>query len=75
MMSNDNWNNLWRIKLVIRGFEMVSSLSVNLSKTRVFSINLQEDFISTAATFLSCDVGIVPFKFLGVVLGSNPRRK
>lgn len=61
--------------LILSGFEVVLGLCVNFSKTKIYDVNLKEDFLSVAASFLSCDRGNIPFKFLGVSVGMKPRRK
>ena len=61
--------------LILRGFEVVLGLCVNFSKTKIYGVNLKEDFLSVAASFLSCDKGNIPFRFLGVSVGMKPRRK
>lgn len=54
---------------------MVSGLSVNLPKTRIFGINLKSDFVYDVANVLFRDTSTLSFKFLGVVVGDTPRRK
>lgn len=66
--------NLWAVKTIFRSFELVSGLRVNFKKSHLFGINIDEYFISSAAEFLSCSVGTLPFKFLGVPVAANPRR-
>lgn len=33
LIEEGSWNNIWSIKVVLRGIEFVSSLQVNLSKS------------------------------------------
>lgn len=72
MLCNGHWDNLWSIKGILRGFELAFGLNVNLSKIRIYGINLKEDFIYFVATFLACDVGTLPFNFLEWLLASVP---
>ncbi|PNX87107.1 ribonuclease H, partial [Trifolium pratense] len=37
-------------------------------------VNVSRDFMRLASTFLNCRVGVVPFKYLGLPVGANPRR-
>ena len=60
---------------LFEGFELVSDLSVNFHKSKVHGINSKESFLETTFAFLSCSIGRLPFKFLGVSIGVNPRRK
>lgn len=75
LVEEISWTNLWSIKALLRGFELVSGLRVNLSKSTLFGINLYSDFLQVVASFSSCRFGLIPFIFLGIPIGINPRRK
>ncbi|GAU37021.1 hypothetical protein TSUD_207270 [Trifolium subterraneum] len=75
LMGENSWDNLWTIKTVLRGFEMVSGLKINFNKSKLYGINVEEDFLEAGSTFLSCRSDVIPFKFLGIPVGANPRRK
>ncbi|MCH80013.1 LINE-1 reverse transcriptase like, partial [Trifolium medium] len=66
--------NLWVLKAVLRGFEMASGLKVNFWKSCVMGVNVHSDFMEMASDFLNCRIGRVPFKYLGLPVGSNPRK-
>ncbi|KAK2446576.1 hypothetical protein QL285_017365 [Trifolium repens] len=66
--------NLWSLKAILRGFEKVSGLKVNFAKSCVIGVNVSDNFIRLASAFLNCRVGSVPFKYLGLPVGANPRR-
>lgn len=68
------WGNIWCIKYILRGFELISGLQVNFHKSKVYGIHASQYFLQEALTFLSCNVGLLPFKFLGMPIGANPRR-
>jgi hypothetical protein len=65
--------NLWTLKAVLRGYEMVSGLKVNFWKSCVMGINVPEDFLGMASNFLNCRIGSIPFKYLLLPVGANPR--
>jgi hypothetical protein len=65
--------NLWVIKSVLRGFEMASGLKVNFSKSCIMGVNVSNDFLNLASGFLNCRIGQVPFIYLGLPVGANPR--
>jgi hypothetical protein len=65
--------NLWSLKAMLRGFEMASGLKVNFSKSCIMGVNVSEDFLSMATNFLNCRRGSIPFKYLGLPVGANPR--
>jgi hypothetical protein len=67
-------NNLWALKAILRGFEMVSGLKVNYWKSSLMGVNVSHDFMTLASTFLNCKTSTIPFKYLGLPVGANPRR-
>ncbi|XP_058732910.1 uncharacterized protein LOC131604491 [Vicia villosa] len=74
LIGEDSWNNLWTFKAILRGFELVSGLRVNLNKSRLFGVNLDPDFIQVGSSFLNCAIGSSSFVFLSIPVGVNPRR-
>lgn len=67
--------NLWSLKTILRCFELASGLKINFSKSNVFRINVSSEFLGVAVRFLHCIVGQLPFKYLGLLVGANPRHK
>lgn len=67
-------SNLWATKTIFRSFELVSGLKVNFSKSYMYAINADNFFPNNVAEFLSCKVGKLPFKFLGIQMATNLRR-
>lgn len=53
---------------------LASGLKVNFSKSNILGINVNSSFLSMAEGFLHCKIGAVPFKYLGLLVGANPRR-
>jgi hypothetical protein len=66
--------NLWTMKTILKWFELISGLKVNFFKSKLIGINVEECFIDSAASFLKCVVGQLPFIYLGLPVGANPRR-
>ncbi|MCH82386.1 LINE-1 reverse transcriptase like, partial [Trifolium medium] len=66
--------NLWVMKSVLRGFEMASGLKINFWKSCVIGVNVTEEFLGMASDFLNCRIGRIPFKYLGLPVGANPRK-
>lgn len=52
---------------------MVSGLKVNFHKSCLHGMNVDMEKLRVAARFLYCKVGEVPFNFLGLHIGANPR--
>jgi hypothetical protein len=65
--------NLWAMKAVLRWFELVSGLKVNFSKSCLMGVNVPNSFLQGAASFLNCKLGSIPFIYLGLPVGANPR--
>jgi hypothetical protein len=65
--------NLWAMKAVLRWFELVSGLKVNFSKSCLMGVNVSSSFLQGAASFLHCKLGSIPFIYLGLPVGANPR--
>ena len=61
--------NLWTLKALLRGFEMVSGLKINFFKSGLIGINVSGDFMEMACDFLNCNQGALPFKYLGLPIG------
>ncbi|XP_058774309.1 uncharacterized protein LOC131648579 [Vicia villosa] len=74
LVGEGSWRNLWAIKSILRGFEMIFGLKVNMGKSNLYGIGLEKSFILAASQFLMCKIGKFPFKFLGVMVGGNHRR-
>jgi hypothetical protein len=75
IVGEGNWDNLWMIKTILRSFEIVSGLKVNFFKSKLYGINLEESFLRASSSFLHCAVESIPFRFLGIPVGANPRRR
>jgi hypothetical protein len=67
-------DNLWSLKAILRGFERASGLKVNFWKSSLMGINVDDNFMELASHFFNCIRGGIPFKYLGLPVGANPRR-
>ncbi|XP_058746160.1 uncharacterized mitochondrial protein AtMg01250-like [Vicia villosa] len=68
-------DNLWNMKVLLRGSELVSGLKINFHKSNFFGVHIGEWLLNSTTTFLSCKKGSFPFKFLGIWIGEGGRRK
>ena len=75
LVGEGNWDNLWTIKTILRSFEIVSGLKVNFYKSKLYGINIEDSFLRASSSFLHCAVESIPFRFLGIPVGANPRRR
>ena len=58
----------------LEAFGSVSRLRVNLKKSSLLGINIDEEMIQHWASFSGCKVGLWPIKYLGLPLVGNPRK-
>ncbi|PNX78122.1 ribonuclease H [Trifolium pratense] len=75
LMGKGVWDNLWTIKVMLRSFELVSGMSINFVKSKLYGLNIDSRLLEVGSTFLSCRFDMLPFKFPGISVGANPRRK
>ncbi|KAK1428805.1 hypothetical protein QVD17_17645 [Tagetes erecta] len=66
--SERNALNLTRI---LRCFYLASGLKVNYKKSRIFGLGVVENDVNNMAIVLNCQVGKLPFKYLGIPMGAN----
>ncbi|GAU22757.1 hypothetical protein TSUD_129690 [Trifolium subterraneum] len=67
--------NLWTLKAILRSFELASGLKVNFAKSSIIGVNVSNDLLGVAERFLHCRVGSLPFMYLGLLVGANPRKE
>ncbi|XP_058775573.1 uncharacterized protein LOC131649838 [Vicia villosa] len=75
ILGDVNWDNILAIKVLLRGFKLVSSLKVNFSKSNIIGVNLEDSFFGFSFNFFSCPIAHIPFIFLGIPIGANQHRK
>lgn len=68
------WGNLWALKSILRSLELVIGLQVNFHKSNLVGVCVNYGFLEASSNFLHCSIGQIPFKFLGLLVGANPRR-
>ncbi|XP_058784295.1 uncharacterized protein LOC131659071 [Vicia villosa] len=64
ILAEGDLANIWSIKSILRGFEIMSGLRVNFNKSNIFGVNVGDWFIEATSTFLVCKVDKLSFKFL-----------
>jgi len=74
-LCEDTFNNVLTLKVILRGFELASGLKINFHKSRLAGINVQSSAISCYTKTLNCSQMGIPFKYLGLEVGGNPRKK
>lgn len=66
--------NVIALKCILRCYEMVSGLKVNFFKSKLAGITTSDDALARFASFLHCRPMDIPFVYLGLPVGGNPRR-
>lgn len=74
LVGDGSWAHLWAITSVLRAFKMISGLGINFHKSKLIGINISSNFLEVATNFLGCRREEKEFNFLGIPIGSNPRR-
>ncbi|MCI36068.1 RNA-directed DNA polymerase (Reverse transcriptase), partial [Trifolium medium] len=74
LLGVKSWANVRTLRGVLVLFEAVSGLKVNFHRSMLVGVNVAESWLLEAAAVLGCSVGRVPFMYLGLPIGSDPRR-
>ncbi|GAU17907.1 hypothetical protein TSUD_330330, partial [Trifolium subterraneum] len=74
LLGAKSWANVRALRGVLSLFEKVSGLKVNFHKSMLVGVNIGVSWLTEAATVLGCKVGQVPFMYLGLPIGGDPRR-
>jgi len=70
-----SFNNIFAIKVILRCYEIVSGLKVNFHKSKLARISVGSYALTTYAKTLNYNTVRLPFQYLGVEVGGNPRKK
>lgn len=63
------------LKRVLRCFKIMSELKINYHKSDVCGVGVSDDVLDGFASLLNYRVKSLPFTYLGLPLGANPRKK
>ncbi|MCI24845.1 RNA-directed DNA polymerase (Reverse transcriptase), partial [Trifolium medium] len=74
LMGVKSWANVRALRAVLVLFELMSGLKVNFNKSMLVGVNIPYSWLNEAASALSCKVGKIPFLYLGLPIGGDPRR-
>ncbi|GKU91337.1 hypothetical protein SLEP1_g5224 [Rubroshorea leprosula] len=66
--------NMKALKGIMRTFELVSGLKINYNKSQLIGVNVKEEEVSKMSHFLNCNIGELPMKYLGMMIGMSTRR-
>lgn len=61
------------LRSMVHLFELMSGLKVDLAKTTLLGINIQEEEVRSMSDLWGCAVGDWPLNYLGLSLAGNPK--
>jgi len=67
--------NVRTVKTILRCFELASGLKINFAKSRCGAICKSEQWCKEEADFLNCSILPMPFSYLGIPIGANPKHR
>jgi len=74
-LCQDAFSNVFTLKAILRGFEVASGLKINFHKSKLAGINVCKSNMDCYTKTLNCSQMEVPFIYLGLEVGGNPRKK
>lgn len=69
MVDNPTLENLWRIKVFLRGFGRDLGLKVNFLQSSIIGVNVDLVFLSSDGDFIQYEIDSLPFKYFGYQKG------
>ena len=66
--------NIKAIKAILRTFELASDLKINFAKSCFGAIGMSDRWKLEVVGCLNCSLLSIPFVYLGISIGANPRR-
>ncbi|KAL4367510.1 hypothetical protein GQ457_05G003450 [Hibiscus cannabinus] len=70
LFCDDSLSQLKNVIRILRGFEIASGLKLNLEKSRLLGINVENDTVVRWASLLHCQSDNFPCQYLGLPLGA-----
>ena len=74
LFMEPNHNVFINFLRLLEVFGAVLGLRVNLTRSTLLGINIDEDLLQNFALISGCEIGVWPIKYLGLPLGGNPRK-
>jgi len=74
IIAEKTWVNVRAMRAFLNLFDAISGLKVNFSKSQLVGVNVHALWLSEVAFVLSCRLGCLPFVYLGLPIGGDPRR-
>lgn len=74
LIGDKSWANVCVMRATLVLFEAMSGLKVNFHKSSLVGVNIINSWLHEAASVLGCKGGKMPFLYLAVPIGRDPRR-
>ena len=74
LLGNKSWANVRALWAVLYLFEALYSLKLNLHKSLLVGVNVNDSWLNEAATVLNCKIEKLLFIYLGLSVEANPKR-
>ncbi|GAU35536.1 hypothetical protein TSUD_155670 [Trifolium subterraneum] len=74
LVGTKSWANIRALKAVLILFESISGLKVNFNKSMLVGVNVNDSWLHEAASVMNCKHGKLPFLYLGLPIGGDPRK-
>jgi hypothetical protein len=74
LLGEKRWANVRALRAVLNLFADMSGLKVNFQKSLLVGVNISDSWLTEAASILNCKVGKIPFLYLGLSIGGDPRK-
>ena len=69
-----SWANVRAMKAALLLFESIFGLKVNFNKSMLFGVNVNDSWLHEAASVMRGKHGLLPFMYLGLPIGGDPRK-
>lgn len=73
IFGDASMQNILTLKSILRCYEMASGLRVNFFKSNITGLNMERRITQVFADMLNCKMMEIPFTYLGLPVGANPR--
>jgi len=74
-LCEKSFSNVINMKAILRYYVLTYGMKINFHKYKLTGINVENASLSVYAKSLHCNVMRVPFKYLRLEVGGNPRKK
>ncbi|KAJ0597676.1 putative RNA-directed DNA polymerase [Helianthus annuus] len=65
------YQNVVNLKRLLRCFYLTTGLRVNLKKSSLYGVGVEDTHVQIMANVMGCVRGVFPFKYLGLQVGAN----